>query len=50
MNSGTAESVFQGDFLSIDELKKKIKKIKIFDEVPKTKVGNYIIVWGKIFV
>ena len=49
MNSGASESVLQGDYLSINELKNKIKNLKIIDEIPKTKSGNYIIVWGEVF-
>ena len=49
MNSGKKNSIFQGDFLSLDQIKKEMPFIKINDETPKDFVhqGNYVISWEK---
>ena len=49
MNSGKNNSIFQGDFLSLDQIKKEMPFIKINNETPKDFVhqGNYVISWEK---
>ena len=49
MNSGKKNSIFQGDYLSLDQIKKEIPFIKINNETPKDFVhqGNYVISWEK---
>ena len=49
MNSGKENSVFKGDFLHLDEIKKKMPYIKVINETPNELVhsGNYVIVWEK---
>ena len=49
MNSGKKNSIFQGDFLSLDQIKKEMPFIKINDETPKDFVhqGNFVISWEK---
>ena len=49
MNSGKKNSIFQGDYLSLDQIKKEMPFIKINNETPKDFVhqGNYVISWEK---
>ena len=49
MNSGKKNSIFQGDYLSLDQIKKEMPFIKINNETPKDFVhqGNYLISWEK---
>ena len=49
MNSGKKNSIFQGDFLSLNQIKKEMPFIKINYETPKDFVhqGNYVISWEK---
>jgi hypothetical protein len=46
MNSGTPNSAFKEDKLSLDELQRHLPKFEIIEEKPLTFPGNYIIVWG----
>ena len=48
MNSGLANSAFQSDKLSIDELKARLPAFEVLAERPLTHPGNYIIVWGRV--
>ena len=52
MNSGIENNVFKGhpkkEHLSLEEIKKYIKDIKILDGEPHSSWGIYIIVWGDI--
>ena len=47
MNSGKKNSIFQGDYLSLDQIKKEMPFIKINNETPKDFVhqGNYVVSW-----
>ena len=49
MNSGKKNSIFQGDYLSLDQIKKEMPFININNETPKDFVhqGNYVISWEK---
>ena len=49
MNYGKKNSIFQGDYLSLDQIKKEIPFIKINNETPKDFVhqGNHVISWEK---
>ena len=49
MNSGKKNSIFQGDYLSLDQIKKEMPFINIKNETPKDFVhkGNYVISWEK---
>jgi len=46
MNSGTSDSAFQDDKLSLTELKELLPEFEILPERPLTHPGNYIIAWG----
>lgn len=46
MNSGTPQSAFQDDKLSLKELEDMLPKFEILPERPLTHPGNYIIAWG----
>jgi putative sugar O-methyltransferase len=46
MNSGTPQSAFQEDKLSLTELKAVLPTFEILPERPLTHPGNYIIAWG----
>lgn len=47
MNSGTPNSAFQKDKLSLAELKGMLPAFEVITERPLTHPGNYIIVWGR---
>ena len=49
MNSGKKNSIFYGNFLSLEKLKSMMPYIKIIPEEPQKLVhpGNYIIIWEK---
>jgi hypothetical protein len=47
MNSGAPDSLFQGDHLSVSELKNYLPPFEILPEYPLTCPGNYVIVWGR---
>lgn len=49
MNSGTKNSIFQGDYLSLEQIKKDMPFISVNHETPKDFVhqGNYVITWEK---
>lgn len=46
MNSGTSESLFSGDKLSLAQLKDHLPPFEVHPETPLTCPGNYLIVWG----
>lgn len=46
MNSGSKESNFKKNHLSVEEIKNYIPSIQILEEEPNTEPNNFIIVWG----
>lgn len=46
MNSGTKQSAFRKDKLSLKELKELLPPFEILPEVPSSHPANYTIVWG----
>lgn len=47
MNSGTKTSLFAGDHLLVDDLRRLLPPFEILEERPLTADGNFILVWGR---
>ncbi len=49
MNSGKDDCIFQGDFISLEKIKKKMPFINVIHETPLELVhpGNYVLTWEK---